>query len=154
MPPSCYEVCEGSPTGTFPNPGVLLALAADPVGSSLPLQKLLYFNLLYSPFFGAAHIALLVYKLYYLTAGRIATYILPVAVVVWCLVEIARLRLGYFGNLREKVPELSAFFLLTAFPSLACVAYLTAVQRVLRNDLPLDVAVGIPMIAFVVRSSA
>ena len=53
-----------------------------------------------------------------------------------------------------QVPELSAFFLLTAFPSLACVAYLTAVQRVLHNDLPLDVAVGIPMIAFVVRSSA
>lgn len=82
-------------------------VAADPVGSSLALQKLLYFNLFYSPAFGAAHIALLVYKTVYLTASRITSFVLPVIVVVWCLLEIARLRLGYFGNLRERVSPAS-----------------------------------------------
>ena len=40
--------------------------------------------------------------------------------------------------------------MLSAFPSLAVVIYLTVQQQVLKDNMPLDVAVGIPMIIFLV----
>lgn len=128
------------------HPPVLLR--ADAVLSSLQLQKLLYFNFYFSPVFAAAHVALCVYKTMYLSPTLYTSFILPLVVAIWGLCEIPRLRLGYVGNLREKVPELSAFFLLTIFPSTCMVIYLTFLQRLLLDELPLDLGVGLPMLAF------
>ncbi|KAI9011325.1 hypothetical protein BC832DRAFT_529244, partial [Gaertneriomyces semiglobifer] len=43
-------------------------------------------------------------------------------------VEVARLWLGFVGNLRERVPDLSSCLLLSVFPQLLIVIYFTALQ--------------------------
>jgi len=77
-----------------------------PIGtvvSSLPLQKLLYFNVQYSIVYWVAQVALVVYKLAFLDVKDVTRYGTPAIVFAWTVAEIVRLRLGYVGNLREKV---------------------------------------------------
>lgn len=78
-------------------------LRAVPLASSLPLQKLLFFNFYYSILFGAVHVAMMSYKIAYLQLDTAGLYAAPAILTVWALCEIARLRLGYAGNLKEKV---------------------------------------------------
>lgn len=73
------------------------------VVSSLPLQKLLYFNFFYAFVFAVAHVAMCVFKIVYMPSNLTTRIVLPILVSLWALVEIARLRLGYNGNLHEKV---------------------------------------------------
>jgi hypothetical protein len=73
------------------------------VASSLQLQKLLYFNFYYSLAYWAAQVALVVYKLAFLDVKEVTRYGTPAIVFAWTVCEIVRLRLGYLGNLREKV---------------------------------------------------
>ncbi len=47
---------------------------------------------------------------------------------LWCCIEIVRIGLGYIGNLLEKVPMISAFLLLTIFPQLVAILFLTFLQ--------------------------
>lgn len=169
-----------------------MRLRSSPVVSSLPLQRLLHFNAFYSAAYGAAEIALVIYKLVFLSVDEKVKYSLPVLVAVWCLCEPARILLGYTGNLREKVcspgrypllpgaflalqwllrralhsrasdsafaplqvSELSAFWLLTLFPQLPLVIYLTIGQHYIGGWMPLDLAVGVILIAMNVRGSA
>lgn len=122
-------------------------LIASPSSSSLHLQKLLYFGAVYAPAFGAAHVGLCAYKLTALSmSAPTRGGLLPALVVLWAVVEAARLRLGYVGNLRERAPELSAFVLLTAAPAVPIVVYLSFVQAALGDALPLDLAVGVPLL--------
>lgn len=111
--------------------------------SSLQLQRLLHFSAFYAFVFGLGHIGLAVYKLAFLVANEKVWYSLPVAVTAWCVCEPPRLILGYVGNLRERVPELSAFWLLTLVPQLPVVIYLTCFQWAAGSWLPLDLALGI-----------
>lgn len=111
--------------------------------SSLQLQRLLHFSAFYAFVFGLAHIGLTIYKLAYLVANEKVWYSLPVAVTAWCICEPPRLILGYVGNLRERVPELSAFWLLTLVPQLPVVIYLTCFQWAAGSWLPIDLALGI-----------
>ena len=46
----------------------------------------------------------------------------------WALLQPIRLHLGYSGNLREKVPVLVAFFLMTFFISNVLNVYFMALQ--------------------------
>mmetsp|Transcript_30806 Transcript_30806/g.95311 ORF Transcript_30806/g.95311 Transcript_30806/m.95311 type:complete len:112 (+) Transcript_30806:104-439(+) len=52
---------------------------------------------------------------------------------LWCCTEIARVALGYAGNLAERVPMISAFLLLTIFPQLVAVVFLTFIQDPVGN---------------------
>jgi transmembrane protein 17 len=119
------------------------------VVASLALQKLLYFNAFYAAAFAVAHIALCIYKLVFIRTSTLTRFALPVIVALWCACELLRLRLGYHGNLREKVPELSAFWLISVFPQLPLVVYLSYAQPA-GDRVPLDLAVGLFMTAFVV----
>ena len=123
-----------------------MGLIATPTHSSLALQKALYFNSVYAPAFGLAHMGLAVYKIAWLQAD-VARAALPLCLVVWTLSEVVRLRLGYAGNLRERVSELSAFWLLSIVPTLPTVLYLTFLQQLVGEAHPLDLALGIPMLA-------
>lgn len=80
-----------------------MRLRTVPSLSSLPLQRLLHLNVYYSLVYGAVEIAATIYKLIYLSVGDRVALSLPILVAVWCIAEIARLNLGYAGNLREKV---------------------------------------------------
>jgi transmembrane protein 17 len=125
-------------------------LKAINVVSSLVLQKILYFNGYYDLVFGLIHLALSVYKIVYVPSSVANKIIPPVLTAIWFLIEVTRLRLGYSGNLTEKVPELSAFWLLTILPQLPVVVFLCFVQP---GAVPLDVASGIFMAAFLVSAT-
>lgn len=71
----------------------------------------------------------------------------PILTFVFGVVEIARLRLGYSGNLRERVPELSAFLLLTCFPSIPFVGFLTFGQVPM---LPREPIIGVPLLLILI----
>jgi hypothetical protein len=58
---------------------------------------------------------------------------------VWAIAEVFRLWFGYAGNVQEKVPQLSAFILVTIFPQVPCLVYLTFAQAIL---LPADLLFG------------
>ena len=72
-------------------PPKYLRLIATPSNSSLPLQKVLYFGAVYAPAFGAAHVALCVYKLGFLSVSAPTRGgLLPALVGLWIVVEAAR----------------------------------------------------------------
>ena len=80
-----------------------MRLRSSPIVSSLQLQRLLHLNLYYSFVYAAAEVGLTIYKLQTFVFEDRVKYSLPVLVGVWCAAELARLPLGYVGNLREKV---------------------------------------------------
>lgn len=51
-----------------------------------------------------------------------------VVFIIWCVMEPLRLWFGVVGNLKEKVPQLAAFFLLNVFPQVPCLVFLGFVQ--------------------------
>lgn len=77
----------------------------------------------------------------------IMKFIVPIFSGIWVLVEAIRLWLGFSGNLRERVPELAAFVLLTVFPQIPIMLLLgfIAVDRV-----PADAVTAAPQIVFLV----
>ncbi|XP_037338715.2 transmembrane protein 17A [Pungitius pungitius] len=79
--------------------------------SHLPLQMLLYFNIVYFPCWWFSAVFMLEVKFHYLPGYYQA--LLVTGVTLLTIVEAARLYLGYVGNLQEKVPELAAFCLLS-----------------------------------------
>ncbi|XP_056134552.1 transmembrane protein 17A [Lampris incognitus] len=79
--------------------------------SHLPLQMLLYFNMFFFPCWWFSAVAMLEVKFYYLPGYYQA--LLVTGMILLTVVEVVRLYLGYVGNLKEKVPELAAFWLLS-----------------------------------------
>ncbi|RKO84027.1 hypothetical protein BDK51DRAFT_12265, partial [Blyttiomyces helicus] len=57
--------------------------------------------------------------------------------------EPMRLWLGYSGNLRERVPELSAFFLFTLFPQFVTCVYLAFGQPFTAHGFATDLEVAV-----------
>jgi transmembrane protein 17 len=123
------------------------AHAPREITSSLSLQILLYFNALSSAIYAIFSASLSVYKSNNLLSTNmgIGRYIAPFALVMWLITELPRLWFGYTGNLREKVPQLSAFQLLTIFPSLPAVVYLALLQPV---RFPIETSLGLTIIFF------
>ena len=116
------------------------------VSSSLELQKLLYYNFYFSIAYGACHISSMAYKLLYFDGMSENFAILPGGIGAWIILECARLRLAYLGNLNEQVPTLSAFWLLTILPQLPLVAWMSFYQWETALVLKLDNIVGAIMI--------
>ncbi|XP_054718063.1 transmembrane protein 17-like [Uloborus diversus] len=86
---------------------------SEEIMSSLPLQMCLYFNANYSPLWIISRIGCLTYK--FSELSQLYRILLTGVVIVMAVVEVARLYLGYKGNLTEKVPELAGFWMLTLF---------------------------------------
>ncbi|XP_061879976.1 transmembrane protein 17A-like [Entelurus aequoreus] len=105
--------------------------------SHLPLQMLLYFNMFYFPCWWFSSVFMLQLKYQYLPAYYQG--LLISGVVLLTLVEGLRLYLGYLGNLQEKVPELSAFWLLTFLFQLPVLLFFLTDEEIL--ILPLERAV-------------
>ena len=71
------------------------------VVSSLPLQLVLYLNLLYFPCW--LGVTILVTSLKYHLLNYLYQFVLITVLVAVIVIEIVRLYLGYLGNLTEKV---------------------------------------------------
>jgi hypothetical protein len=107
---------------------------------------------------------------------NLMSLIVPIFLAVFAVAEPLRLYLGFSGNLHEKVAMLcdrvggcearvqqravvpctqvsnmSAFLLLTAFPTVPVAAFLSFLQR---QRMPIEIYLGIPFFVFVVRRAA
>jgi transmembrane protein 17 len=102
--------------------------------SSLPLQVTLHFNVLFSIMYLILIGATCMSKvLYYNKKVAISS------ITVWVCFEVVRLYYGMSGNMNEKVPELSAYLLITIFPQIPFALYFAYIQPVL---FPVDPILG------------
>ena len=79
--------------------------------SNLPLQVLLYLNVIYFPCW--LSVIMMVVSVKFHLLNYLYKFVLVTILVAVIVIEIVRLYLGYLGNLTEKVPELAGFWLLT-----------------------------------------
>uniref|UniRef100_UPI003AAB4F08 transmembrane protein 17A n=1 Tax=Centroberyx gerrardi TaxID=166262 RepID=UPI003AAB4F08 len=105
--------------------------------SHLPLQMLLYFNMFYFPCWWFSAVLMLELKFYYLPGYYQA--LLITGMILLTVIEVARLYLGYIGNLKEKVPELAAFWLLSFMFQLPVLLFFLTDEGII--ILPLERAV-------------
>ncbi|KAJ0068058.1 hypothetical protein NL108_015475 [Boleophthalmus pectinirostris] len=114
--------------------------------SHLPLQMLLYFNMFYFPCWWFSAVFMLDAK-YELLADYYQGLLIT-GIVLLTIVEVTRLYLGYVGNLKEKVPELAAFWVLSfTFPVPVLLFFLTDEDTLI---LPLERATHSLYLLFVV----
>ncbi|KAM3868470.1 transmembrane protein 17A [Diretmus argenteus] len=110
---------------------------ANELVSHLPLQMLLYFNMFYFPCWWCSAVVMLELKFHYLPGyyqGLLIT-----GMILLTVIEVARLYLGYIGNLREKAPELAAFWLLSFTFQLPVLLFFVTDESII--ILPLERAV-------------
>ncbi|KAL8610833.1 hypothetical protein ACOMHN_056688 [Nucella lapillus] len=114
--------------------------------TSLPLQMLIYFNIFFSPLWFITCIVMLEAKFSHLS--QLYQIVLVSVYIVYTLIDIVRLYIGFVGNLMERVPELAGFWLLTMILQLPLILLL------LLNDeailLPMERAVHIIKALFIV----
>ncbi|XP_005102655.1 transmembrane protein 17B [Aplysia californica] len=79
--------------------------------TNLPLQMALYFNCFFFPLWLIGSLVILELKWEYL--DDLYRIVLAAVYIVYFIIEIVRLYLGYLGNLMERVPELAGSWLLT-----------------------------------------
>lgn len=89
---------------------------------NLPLQMALYVHVRFYPIWLITIIVGLDAKYYHLT--EIYKVLSVTVFVLTCPSEVARLYLGYRGNLAGKIPELASFWLISAFVQLPLLTFL------------------------------
>ncbi|XP_040010565.1 transmembrane protein 17A [Xiphias gladius] len=105
--------------------------------SHLPLQMLLYFNMFYFPCWWFSAVFMLEAKFYYLPGYYQA--LLITGTILLTVIEVVRLYLGYTGNLKERVPELAAFWVLSFMFQLPVLLFFLTDEGII--ILPLERAV-------------
>jgi len=115
--------------------------------SSLPLQMTLFFNVCFLPVWFICTAFLLNIKLNREELQTIYQGLLCGVLLVFSLLEVVRLYLGYLGNLSEKVPELSGFWLLTLI-QVPLFCFLTFYEKFLA--LPFELAINIVILCFLI----
>ncbi|XP_016107426.1 transmembrane protein 17A isoform X1 [Sinocyclocheilus grahami] len=114
------------------------------VASHLPLQMLLYFNIFYFPFWWISEVLMLHLKFSYLPAYY--QCLLVTGMVLISIFEVLRVYLGYVGNLKEKVPELAGFWLISFLFQLPIILFFITDEDTI--ILPLERAVHSLYLAF------
>ncbi|CAH3110762.1 unnamed protein product [Porites lobata] len=120
-------------------------ITRNEIVSNLALQMSLYFNVYFSPFWYTTCIVMLVAK--YSKLDSVYKFITIVIYITMAILEIARLYLGYAGNLQEKVPELAGFWIITLVLQLPLTLMLLLNESML--IMPMERAVNIIMTLFV-----
>jgi transmembrane protein 17 len=82
----------------------------------------LYFNVVFAPFWMT--IILLYLKDTYICFGEIYKFIVITIISTVFATELARLYLGYKGNLEDKIPELAGFWMLSSLLQFPLQAFL------------------------------
>ncbi|CAM9565620.1 unnamed protein product [Chrysoparadoxa australica] len=106
------------------------------ISSSLAVQMLVYYNILLSLVYFFFEGALVTQKLHhYVFSSSLQRLLLLPAFLVWCMAEGFRIYCGYAGNIKEMVPQMSAFLIMTIFPQFCMLLFLTFFQEfVFRAD--------------------
>jgi len=122
------------------NPRPTLSTKTE-IASSLPLQILLFYNMLYSIVWAGLFFAVWVWKTSYAYRSD-----LWVGWMFGCtvLIEIIRLGMGYEGNLHEQVADVSGFWLLS-FVKIGFTLFFLTGQYLI---LPIDYAINFLMLLF------
>ncbi|KAJ8944533.1 hypothetical protein NQ318_009696, partial [Aromia moschata] len=81
--------------------------------SNLPLQMALYFNVIFAPVWTVFIVLFLIEN--YSSYNELYKFIIVTIIATLFVVEALRLYLGYEGNLRDRIPELAGFWMLTLF---------------------------------------
>ncbi|KAK4876366.1 hypothetical protein RN001_012788 [Aquatica leii] len=92
------------------------------VTSNLPLQMALYFNVVFAPIW--ILILLLFLKDNFYCYTELYKFLTLTVIIAMILIELVRLYLGYEGNLRDKIPELAGFWMLSVLLQLPLQAIL------------------------------
>uniref|UniRef100_A0A673CNL2 Zgc:112294 n=1 Tax=Sphaeramia orbicularis TaxID=375764 RepID=A0A673CNL2_9TELE len=105
--------------------------------SHLPLQMLLYFNMFYFPCWWFSAVFMLEVKFSCLAGYYQA--LLITGIILLTVIEVVRTYLGYVGNLKERVPELAAFWILSFMFQLPVLLFFLTDEGII--ILPLERAV-------------
>lgn len=116
------------------------------VQSSLVLQMVLYYNVLFSILYAIITVFVLRWKILNYGGWRLELFT-PYFFAFWCVAEIGRLYNGYVGNLQEKVPNLTTFVFLTFFPQFLFCAYFLFIQH---PAVPFDKITNAIMFVFLI----
>eukprot|EP00616_Rhizochromulina_sp_CCMP1243_P013708 CAMPEP_0118964310 /NCGR_PEP_ID=MMETSP1173-20130426/2036_1 /TAXON_ID=1034831 /ORGANISM="Rhizochromulina marina cf, Strain CCMP1243" /LENGTH=178 /DNA_ID=CAMNT_0006912751 /DNA_START=31 /DNA_END=567 /DNA_ORIENTATION=- len=121
-------------------------LATEEAIASVPLQICLFYNMFLSLLFFVMEACLLAYKLqeFEFVSQLYRAFVIP-CFFFWSLAEPTRLFYGYSGNLTEQVPHSSAFFLITVFPQVPGVLFLTFAQE---HSYPIERILGSIVLIF------
>jgi len=111
--------------------------------SSLPLQMSLFYNVCYFPLWLFATGFTVALKFH--RVELIYQVLLTTILIAFSSLEIGRLYLGFLGNLTEKVPELSGFWLLTLI-QLPVLSFYSFYHHFL--SLPFERALNIVLLVF------
>ncbi|QDZ21139.1 putative membrane protein [Chloropicon primus] len=117
------------------------------VSSSLLLQQLLFYNYYLSPTWFVAVVFIIVYKYGEGLSVNDPDQIRTAVLFLWLLAEPVRLWTGYSGNLRENVPILLVFWLLTFFVSIPVSFYFSVAQMDIQ---PYDKGINIVVLVMLV----
>ncbi|XP_018027114.1 transmembrane protein 17 [Hyalella azteca] len=93
--------------------------------SSLPLQMSIFFSGIFFPVWLISTYTIFYYKFWRLTTAY--RYVVALVYVAVPPLEFVRLRLGYSGNIRERVPELAGSWLVVALLLLPLLLFLLLV---------------------------
>ncbi|XP_014245201.1 transmembrane protein 17-like [Cimex lectularius] len=79
--------------------------------SHFPLQITLYFNVIFFPFWVIVMLAMLPLK--YSKLSGLFQFLLVLTLASSIVIEFVRLYMGFIGNLKEKIPEIASFWLIS-----------------------------------------
>ncbi|CAM9614142.1 unnamed protein product [Ectocarpus sp. 13 AM-2016] len=128
------------------NPSADRSKYASEISSSLSLQILIYYNGLLSLIYFVLGGGLVIEKLYsYKFESELQRTVLAPIFISWAIAEVHRFYFGYKGNIKEMVPHMCAFLLMTVFPQMFCLAFLAFFQE---HQFPVDPIFGAIHIAF------
>uniref|UniRef100_A0A670YYY7 Transmembrane protein 17 n=1 Tax=Pseudonaja textilis TaxID=8673 RepID=A0A670YYY7_PSETE len=141
---SCIQRSPNLESGTFFTALFFCPLEGQTVLSSLPLQMLLYFNVIFLPFWCLSEAVMLELKFSLLSLCYQCLLVAAYVTIVGA--ESARLLLGYIGNLQEKVPELAGFLLLSFVIEMPVLLFILTDHQVIQ--MPLEMAVHGVLLCF------
>jgi hypothetical protein len=113
-----------------------------PTLANLKLQICLYYNAIFSVVYAILVGACAIEKLLYYNKN-----VSIAVVIIWAVLEPLRLYYGISGNLKESVPSLATYLLVTIFPTTPFILYLAYIQPVL---FPIDPIIGSLMVVCLV----
>ena len=123
------------------------SFGTNEIAGSTSLQALLMYNSYYSIVYAFLLLINGWWKAEYFDLGTSGFLRILIMVLAWSFFEYLRLHLGYRGNLCERVPQITAFFLLTLFPQFPLTLFFVFFEQAV---LPLDYFMGWFMLIFIV----
>lgn len=115
------------------------------ISSYLPLQILMTCTVWLYPVWVITTLNGLVLKVSYYGVVDFHRFMNITLFALFTICEPIRLWLGYSGNLRESIPDLAGFFMLSCFPQFPTTIYFIGFQPIslLGYALPMDIALNI-----------